>query len=163
MERRSYIYGLFDPAEQVIRYVGQSIRPSFRLPGHLKMGGRNLEEWVNELGQADRYPCMIILEVCDFAIAHERELYWHRLLGNMGLPLLNHLRGSHRTTVFRTSKEYRDHFTYKLHCILEPAYRYRMYYATEPESRLKFGIVLKFAESLATAIYQQAYERQLTP
>lgn len=163
MEKTSYVYGLFDPLEQTIRYVGQSIRPSFRLPGHLRTGGRNLNEWVVELAQASRYPHMIILEICNFLVVHERELYWHRLLDEMGLPLLNHSRGSHRTTVFRTSKEYKDHFTYDLHCILEPAYRYRMYYAVEPESRLKFGTILEFVESLAKEIYPQESERQLKP
>lgn len=160
MKTVSYIYGLFDPSEQIIRYVGQSIRPSFRLAGHLKTGGRNLKEWVAKLADAGRYPCMIILETCDFDSVQAREIYWHRLLDDMDLPLVNHHRGSHRTTVFSTSQQYRDRFSYELHCILEPAFRYRMHYASEPETRAKFGTVLKFAESLATAIYPQESERQ---
>ena len=36
-----YVYGLFDPAEQAIRYVGQSYKPRVRLSTHQTLNDKN--------------------------------------------------------------------------------------------------------------------------
>lgn len=146
MITNSFIYGLFDPFEQIVRYVGQSIRPSFRLAGHLSTnpltGGHALKTWTISLAEQDRHPCMIILEICAFENAHHREKFWHSNIINTGAELLNWPSSIHRTTIFRSSKTYKDRFVYKPYCILEPADRYRIYYPDQQESTEKFGAIL---------------------
>jgi hypothetical protein len=77
----SYIYGLFDPAEQVIRYVGRAVKPRIRLCEHLKADDTEMrypyKHWVASLYEQDRVPCMIILEVCEASLAGVKEYEWY--------------------------------------------------------------------------------------
>jgi hypothetical protein len=60
-----FIYGLTDPTNDVIRYVGKTQSPEKRLAAHRYsrlMVGRALRFWLDELRAAHRIPRMVILE-----------------------------------------------------------------------------------------------------
>lgn len=76
-----FIYGLFDPRDQKIRYVGKSKNPYARRDNHLaearmrkRRGGRRLN-WLRELSEAKVNPGVVILE-CVRGPWEEREKTW---------------------------------------------------------------------------------------
>lgn len=156
MNNNSYIYGLFDPFEQIVRYVGQSVRPGMRLATHISSnpltGGQALKAWTASLAKQERHPHMIILEICKFEDVTDRERFWHSSIKNTGIELLNWPSSIHKTTIFRGSKIYKERFIYKPYCILEPAYRYRIHYPEQSETTQRFGIILEAAKEIAATL-----------
>jgi hypothetical protein len=64
--RRHYIYGLVDPLDGAIRYVGRTCNPRQRLSRHRQ--GKSLTAkggWIRELAIHEMRPDMYILEVID--------------------------------------------------------------------------------------------------
>lgn len=65
-----FIYGLFCPVAQTIRYVGKSTKPERRLRGHLSGARRgrydhHTARWLRSLEAAGTQPSLVILHECD--------------------------------------------------------------------------------------------------
>jgi hypothetical protein len=150
---QSYIYGLFDPADQVVRYVGQTTRPNARLCMHKSANpnpnnGSMAKEWIAGMLQEDRLPCMIILEICDFSVAHQREAEWYKYLCAAGYPILNNTSKFNRPNTSRTAKPYKRDLTHKVFSIIEVDLLYISHDPASPESQQKFGTILEAMKQL---------------
>lgn len=88
MKKIHYIYGLYDPNDPVIRYVGVTKHPEQRLREHrTRKCGLSLWQWVRALQHG---PEMIILEECNPDVSEEREHFWINVYKAAGSSLLNH-------------------------------------------------------------------------
>ena len=87
----SYIYGLVDPRDNEIRYIGRTIDPDIRLRAHCRMvdPGKLKTMWILELKAFQLEPEMKILEKVDRDEEEEAEKRWVRYFIKIGKPLLN--------------------------------------------------------------------------
>lgn len=72
-----YIYGLVDPRDKRVRYVGKSLTPAKRLEAHLKDKcnlGKAL--WIEELQKHNLKPEIVILDKGDEHDWQSRERFW---------------------------------------------------------------------------------------
>ena len=63
--KHTYIYGLIDPEELILRYVGQTVNPMARLSQHLGDNnwiGSDKHDWINSLLEKGIRPFIIIFE-----------------------------------------------------------------------------------------------------
>lgn len=76
MSGEIHIYGLVDPRDREIKYVGQTISPDRRLKQHIADTGSGTpkSDWINEMG--DRKPLMVILDTVAQEDAHAVENWW---------------------------------------------------------------------------------------
>lgn len=71
------IYGLVDPRDLCLRYVGKSKNPTKRLRSHLKeKGSTRKHRWLDQLRSLGIAPNMVVLESCDEANWQDRETRW---------------------------------------------------------------------------------------
>jgi hypothetical protein len=86
------IYGLSDPRDATVRYVGQSATPRARYSSHLSGQGRSENAakaaWLEELDALGLRPTLVILDNCDSAQAGAAEERWIDSLRAAG-PLYN--------------------------------------------------------------------------
>jgi hypothetical protein len=105
-----HIYGLLDPRDQQLRYVGKTLHPSRRLREHL----RQLDDtprgaWLLELTTSGFKPKLIVFSEVSKADASEEEKETIRRYALLGCPLLN-------THGYPTSQR---HFTDQYHSITQ--------------------------------------------
>lgn len=89
---KAYIYGLKDPRDNAIRYIGKSTKPAQRLRAHLKDRTINVQkaEWIDELQKLGLKPELAILqEVTEGHDWREAERDWIRRGFAKGWPLVN--------------------------------------------------------------------------
>lgn len=93
--RFSYIYGLKDPRDGAIHYVGKSNRPNYRLQQHMKDKASNpgKASWLGELEAGGLVPTVVILEETDEGDWPEAERRWIAKGRSEGWPLTNILDG----------------------------------------------------------------------
>ena len=63
---RWYVYGLVDPADGLVRYIGSTPYPVQRLAAHVKgdkYTGRRVRAWVRGVLDAGRYPYLEVMDV----------------------------------------------------------------------------------------------------
>lgn len=91
LSRICYIYGLVDPLSGNVRYIGQSVNPTYRLRYHLriKKPSTHKEFWINSLLRLGLVPEMIILETTTKKNSCELEIYWIAWYRNNGFILTN--------------------------------------------------------------------------
>lgn len=96
----TYIYGLFDPRDERVRYVGKSVNPQGRLDAHLSVslrGGSDgpLALWIRELHKLNLRPELVLLEDAgeEWEAAEEQ---WILRLRALGFTLLNIHSGGQR-------------------------------------------------------------------
>jgi hypothetical protein len=91
------IYGLTDPRDNLIRYVGKTTDRAKRLRAHLYAARRGrtyrLPKWIRKLEAEGVKPSMVTLEECDAASVDERERFHIARLRSEGFDLLNHTDG----------------------------------------------------------------------
>jgi hypothetical protein len=89
--RRTVIYGLVDPRDGLIYYVGKTTNPSRRVEGHLKETvNKNRVAWIKDLVAHKLLPILIILEtVPKDKTWEDTEIYWIAKGRALGWPLLN--------------------------------------------------------------------------
>lgn len=58
----TWIYGLADPRDGRIRYIGKSANPLSRLSSHARKGARKVCAWYAELNALGLGPCLVFLE-----------------------------------------------------------------------------------------------------
>lgn len=82
MNTKGYVYGLVDPRDGVIRYIGKSINfPTARYTGHLSDAkttniiSRKVK-WMRELIDADLTPDIVVLDVVDCDKLLDAEQAW---------------------------------------------------------------------------------------
>lgn len=92
---KTYIYGLQDPRDGLIYYVGKSNRPEYRLRQHLKdeTTNRNKALWLGDLKVASIKPVLVILEETDAQDWATAERRWIAKGRADGWPLTNILAG----------------------------------------------------------------------
>lgn len=72
-----FIYGLRDPRDWTIRYVGRAGLPQNRYTVHLRHGAPRVRVWVSELRRCSLRPDLVILEECSWGLIYrQREQYW---------------------------------------------------------------------------------------
>lgn len=92
------VYGLADPCDGRIRYVGKSSTGEARLSGHLskaRLGGRtHRDNWIRSLFAAGHEPDFEVLEAFenadDLSLA---ECFWIAQMKGLGADLTNHTNG----------------------------------------------------------------------
>jgi group I intron endonuclease len=76
----TFIYGLIDPRNDQVRYVGKSNNPQVRLLRHIKdakAGGTcHRLSWIRGLLNLNLLPLLTVLEEVDVSVWGEREEYW---------------------------------------------------------------------------------------
>ncbi|MBM3149600.1 MAG: hypothetical protein FJZ88_06200 [Chloroflexi bacterium] len=89
--RLAYIYGLKDPRDGQIYYVGKSNHPEKRKKEHLENETCNAHrvEWIQDLGQCGLEPELVILEKVERENWQEAEIYWIARGYEEGWPLIN--------------------------------------------------------------------------
>lgn len=88
--RTSYIYGLVDPIDNEIRYVGQSLEPHIRIGEHLRdRTGSPKSVWLQALYAKSLIPLVVILETVSCDDPYYRERHWINRLYILGCKLLN--------------------------------------------------------------------------
>ncbi len=88
------IYGLIDPREGRVRYVGQTIQtPSFRRDQHMAAAGSNTSTrafvWLRTLREEGVRPDVVVLEEVAPEDAKAAETKWIRALHSEQYPLVN--------------------------------------------------------------------------
>jgi hypothetical protein len=96
MAKFTYIYGLVDPRNDSIRYVGKSDDPVRRSSQHIKCAcrgdNRPVCRWIRKLRSLGMHHRVAILEQTAYDAWKERECYWIDTLGKAG-RLLNVAKG----------------------------------------------------------------------
>lgn len=89
--RPTYIYGLRDPRDGLIHYVGKSNAPKIRLEHHMKCEGANRRKvsWLADLKDVGLSPSMDILECVMLSEWKEAECRWIAHGRAQGWPLTN--------------------------------------------------------------------------
>ena len=84
-----YIYGLADPRNHVIRYVGKtSIELGARLDWHIKEPtNRGMAEWLGELWLSGIRPEIAVLEICHVSKWENAERVWIARMRKVGQML----------------------------------------------------------------------------
>jgi len=87
----AYIYGLRDPRDELIYYVGKSDRPQQRKREHLRCRDSNAAKiaWLNDLAQVGLEPELVILQEVLQGEWRETERYWITKGCEDGWPLTN--------------------------------------------------------------------------
>jgi hypothetical protein len=91
-----YIYGLVDPRNSAIRYVGKSIRPKERLKDHIQRASRSRRRkarWINSLCAIGLQPQLVYLEETIDEFWEDRERWWIKHCKELGYDLTNHTEG----------------------------------------------------------------------
>ena len=95
-----YIYGLFDPRDGAIRYVGKTVNPKARNKYHHTPSsiGENKHRslWIQELRSIGLRANFKVLEECTDENWRDRERYWIQRFGGPGM-LLNLRKGGEST------------------------------------------------------------------
>ena len=83
MERKVFIYGLYDVKDNIIRYVGKSVNPKRRLSSHLaKKDEKNDYKhcWIRSVLNNKSNIGYSIIEICNDNNWKEKEIYWIKKL-----------------------------------------------------------------------------------
>lgn len=91
--RTVWIYGLVDPRDQLIKYVGQTVNLKTRYTALMTVSSIScsyaVRAWVSDVKAEKKKPFMITLEQTDQTNAGKVELKWIMLFLEAGAPLLN--------------------------------------------------------------------------
>jgi hypothetical protein len=88
----SDVYGLVDPRDEKIYYVGSAVNPRKRLTQHLQLTGQNIKKdaWLRDLHSIQLVPSIRILERDVLSNnRNETEKRWIKQLIGEGMPLHN--------------------------------------------------------------------------
>jgi len=84
-----YIYGLIDPRDDIIKYVGQTKYPlKKRYKEHLrnsnydKTKNHKVNRWINELKSINKTPIIEKIEKVSINLLNNREKFWIKFYGN---------------------------------------------------------------------------------
>lgn len=87
------IYGLFDPRDGELRYVGKAKNPAKRLIEHMfdsqLKSKTHRNHWLKTLKVGGLKPMMVVLEKCESSVWQQCEIFWIRFCKRMGCDLVN--------------------------------------------------------------------------
>ncbi len=113
MNETTFIYGLFDPRNYSLRYIGKSDNPDLRLKQHMnemkhgKKGNRHMASWIRQLLNEGLEPSIEILEECTLDNWQESEQAWIAECKKFGLNLVNVTNGGEGMVGYVPSAETR--------------------------------------------------------
>ena len=84
--KKTFIYGLFSDSDKVIRYVGKSDNPEYRLKRHIYQRNdskTHKNNWINKLLKNNEKLSYKILEVVDYDKWSEKEKIWISKFDNL--------------------------------------------------------------------------------
>lgn len=86
-----YVYGLIDPRDNQIHYVGITRNtPARRLASHITSGGSAKDNWIASLLDAGFLPTITVLQsAATYQEIFEMESWWIRLAEVAGWPITN--------------------------------------------------------------------------
>ncbi len=86
-----YIYGLVDPRDLSVRYIGATVNPKTRYGSHLtdKFGSKKKREWIAELKLKDLKPTLKVFEKVTSGAYDEAEAKWIQYFKHKGFTLTN--------------------------------------------------------------------------
>lgn len=88
--KKAYVYGLIDPRDKKIHYVGHTIDLDGRLAGHLSDNANTPKtQWIADLAKVRVNPVMVVLDEVDYRYRHREEYRWIYLGKERGWPLTN--------------------------------------------------------------------------
>lgn len=105
-----YIYILYDPRTNKIRYVGETYRkPVARLKEHCRYQKEkhHRARWLNQLRSLNLKPIMEVIEECTEETWAARETYWIAYYRNQGYDLVNEDKGGRGRKEYTPSEETR--------------------------------------------------------
>ena len=93
--KRTYIYGLKDPRDGLIHYIGKSDRPSRRLAAHMRDRRVNPDKiaWLKEIAETGQRPELVILCEAGLGDWQDLECLWIARGKAQGWPLTNLVAG----------------------------------------------------------------------
>ena len=92
MENNVYIYGLKDPRDSKIKYIGKTVDIDRRIKEHNQIHRNKKSKknsWITHLIRNGMQPIMEVLEECEESRWIEREKYWIRYYKELGFDLKN--------------------------------------------------------------------------
>jgi group I intron endonuclease len=112
-EETTFIYGLWDPRNGRLRYVGKSDNPKQRLIGHVSIAKKELNpcaSWIRSLLKQDLRPLVTVLEEVPVSEWEATERHWIEKCRDLGIKLTNLLDGGEGGSVpgRKHSKETRE-------------------------------------------------------
>ncbi len=91
-----FIYGLYEPDSDILRYVGKTTNPDARLANHFSNPpNQDMMLWFQDLRSIGKKPEIRIIETVRYQ-ANKREQFWIRKASEDGCELLNynHIKGN---------------------------------------------------------------------
>lgn len=101
MKKMVYIYGLKDPRDYQIKYIGKASDINKRYKQHIEnyTNKKSLKSsWVLSLLRSGLLPILEIVEICDESKWQEREQYWIKYYKELGFDLKNMTNGGDGNT-----------------------------------------------------------------
>ena len=101
-----YIYGLLDPFERNIAYVGKTKNLPARYHQHITDtdGNRYKIDWINSIKARRRLPLLYVLEETEYEKSAVREAYWIDEMNRLGYQLTN-IAKVHPSTLHRPPRK----------------------------------------------------------
>jgi len=105
-----YIYGLFHPETNELRYIGKTNNLKMRLQSHIdyarsKRKQRPVSDWINSLIKNGIKPIIRQIELCNNKNWIEREMFWIKEYKHIGARILNLTDGGESNTGYIYSTE----------------------------------------------------------
>lgn len=122
-----YIYALFCPEMEAIRYIGKSSNPEARLQGHIskaKSGKsrHHTSNWIRRLLSCGKRPALIILQVVEDGDSwQEAEREWISFALSLGWPITNSTKGGEGLSFL--SEEARQNYSRTMSRAITASYR----------------------------------------
>lgn len=91
----AYIYGLVDPNDGQLKYVGKTIDPKTRLDIHLRRAKKNrAKTWFRQLLKAKKKPQLYIIDQVEYTeetthLWKDLERFYIQYMKFVGCPLIN--------------------------------------------------------------------------
>ena len=97
----TFIYGLFCPIENKIRYIGKSNNPKRRLKDHMYDFRTEYKKgrWIRSLKHQNLKPELVILDEIPIENWEFWEQWWIEYIKFIGLQLLNYNKGGNGLTI----------------------------------------------------------------
>jgi len=92
--RKVWIYGLIDPRDNEVKYIGKTFRLERRFKDHLNGKGNTLKTaWIKKLKKSNLIPELFILDETNIKNCDSLEIYWISQMKTWGFSLKNMTNG----------------------------------------------------------------------
>lgn len=113
MNNTIFIYGLYHPDSNELRYIGKTYDIKRRLQSHIdyarsKRKQRPVSDWVNSLMSKGLKPVIQVIEIVTVQTWVEKEMYWIKKYRKLGIRLLNLTDGGESNTGYVYSEELKN-------------------------------------------------------